>query len=464
MKKLVYLRIFVVILFINGCAYSRPPVYEGPFLVPAEYAVPGVPLDVQYADYWIRTASDPDELILSHEEIEHFNNDNPLNGTYIIDVLNLPREIDGTGIRENIAENARYLINAELYVTADIPFETADRHRIAALMDTSGVLEVIPLKFGVMLRHEMGKNWPTTIPLMSEPGDNEFDSGVVSTIDMGEPVALLHTSKDGLWSYVQTYGFTCWIHSDAVAFGDVKIAKELTDRTMPVVAISHRMSVYGTPEGGAAVGAVQMGSYLPVTAAGNDFYEVMIPSRGMNNELAAGRGYVRRSSDVSLGFLPYTLRNVYRQCFTLFGRRYGWGGMFEERDCSAYVMDVFKCFGFKLPRNSSKLLQASQCVFQLDEYDREARLDLLEATPGGITLLGWSGHIMIYLGNILGTPYVIQSTWAAREPVGEGLDVVHRLARILVSDLLLDEGSQKGARIDRLTHITILGNYTFKNQ
>ena len=97
------------------------------------------------------------------------------------------------------------------------------------------------------------------IPLMTEPDDNEFDHGVVSAIDMGEPVALLHTSKDGLWSYVQTYGFTCWVHSDAVAFGDIETVRELTDKTSPLVAIGHRVSVYGSPEGSAAVGSIQMG-------------------------------------------------------------------------------------------------------------------------------------------------------------------------------------------------------------
>jgi hypothetical protein len=462
MKKSLYLHILLVFLLVTGCSIiKRPQIQNIPALVPAEDAVPGVPERVQFADYWIRTAPDPDKVIMTPENIEIFNNENPQNDTYLLDVLSLPLEIDGAAIRKSLAENARWLLEAGLFVTGDIPLEKAERHRINACMDTSVVPDMITPKFGVILRREMGKNWPTTILLMSDPGDNEFDAGVVSTIDMGEPVALLHTSRDGLWSYVQTYGFTCWIHSDAVAFGDIETVKELTDRTNPVVAIAHRISVYGTPHGDAAMGAIQMGSYLPVSAAGSDFFEVLVPARGNNHELVAKRGYIHRSSDVSFGFLPYTLRNVYRQCFSLYSRRYGWGGMFEERDCSAFVQDIFRCFGFRLPRNSSKQALSSNNAFQLEPYDRETRLEMLKSTPGGITLLGIPGHIMIYLGHILETPYVIHAPWAWRTPGENGSDITHRVARVTVTGLMLGEGSKRGAFIDRLSTITILGNYSF---
>ena len=464
MKRFVYLQVLFVTLAVAGCAALRgSPVYEGPLLISGEGPMPGVPADVEYADYWIRTASNPDEVILTPEKIETFNSENPMNGTAIIDVLSLPPEIDGAVIRDHIAGNARYLLDAELYVTGDIPLEKAERHRIAALMDTSGIPDVIPVKLGVMLHREQGRTWPSMVPVTGEPNDNEFDSVVGSAIDMGEPVALFHVSRDGRWSYVQNSMYTCWIHSEAAAFGDMETVRELTDRNAPVVAVGHRVSVYGSPEDAAAVGSIQMGSCLPLRTAGRDYCEVLIPGRGEQNELVAKRGYVRRSSDVSIGFLPYTLRNVYRQCFTIFGRRYGWAGMFEERDCSRLVMDVFKCFGFRLPRTSTSLLKASGAVLELGEYDRETRIELLNASPGGITLTGWPGHIMIYLGNVLGTPYVIQATWGRREPLEGGVDVTHRLARVLVSDLMIGDGSSRGARIDRLTHLTILGNYTFTN-
>jgi len=452
----------VLAAFLFACAaFETKTVYDGPLLVPAEEGVPGVPADVEYADYWIRNTPDPDAVILTPGEIGRFNESNPQNGEGIVDVLAMPSEIDGVEIRDYMARNARYLLDADFYVADGIPLEQADRHRIAALMDTAGVPDIIEPKIGVMLRRSQGRNWPTVIPLMRENGSLEFDATVGSAVDMAQPVALLHVSSDGRWSFVQNAMYTCWMPSDAVAFGDIETVRQITDDSMPVVAVGHRVSVYGSPESGAALGDIQMGSTLPVRTAGSDFFEVIIPGRGERNELTAKRGYVRRSSDVSLGYLPYTLRNVYRQCFILFGRRYGWAGMFEERDCSRFVMDVFRCFGFRLPRTSGALIQASKASLALEAYDRQTRIDLINSSPPGITLLGWPGHIMLYLGSVMGTPYVIQATYAWGEPAAGGVTVRHRLARVLVADLMMDEGTSRGARIDRLTRLAILGNYTF---
>ncbi len=141
---------------------------------------------------------------------------------------------------------------------------------------------------------------------------------------------------------------------------------------------------------------------------------------------------------------------------TLFAIAVVWSGTF---DVIKYIMSVFMCFGFRLPRNSSKLIQASPCVIPLEEYDRDTRLEILSSSPEGITIIGYPGHVMIYLGSMNGTSYIIHLRWAWRSPVNVDTDITHRLARVTVSDLLLGEGSKKGALIDRVTQIAIFGNY-----
>jgi len=458
---------FVILLFLvvcTGCSgLIRTTPHIGTFLVPAEDPIPGVPTEVNFADYWIRKTPNPDDIILTPEKIEKFNSENPVKGEFLIDITGMPEMIDGGSFREYIVEYAHYLNDANFFVTGRIPLEKAERKRIIALMDTTGVPDVITLKFGVLLHRTMGKAWPTTIPLMSSEGDNEFDQGVLSALDMATTVALIHISKDGLWSFVQTSRFLCWIPSSAAAFGDIETVREFIDSSPPLVAVGHSVSVYGTPEEKTAIGSIQMGSHLPLRTAGKDFCEVLVPGRGRNGELTVHIGYVRRSSDVSIGYLPYTFRNVYRQCYVLFGRRYGWGGMYEERDCSAYIMDVFRCFNIQLPRNSTSQAKASKVAISLEGMERETRLELLKSLPGGISLLQMPGHIMIYMGEINGMPYAIHDFWAWRTPSGKGHDIVHRAARVAVTDLMLGEGSVKGSFLDRLTYITILGNYEIQN-
>ena len=71
---------------------------------------------------------------------------------------------------------------------------------------------------------------------------------------------------------------------------------------------------------------------------------------------------------------------------------------------------------------------------------------------------------MIYLGNILGKPYAITAFWAWRTPSGSGEDIAHRSARVAVTDIMLGEWSQRGAFIDRLNYLAIMGSYTFEKQ
>ncbi|MCE5248824.1 SH3 domain-containing protein [bacterium] len=472
MKHRIMVILSVVLVMSGGCSVItrmgivKPPVTPatpGSSLVPAEGPIPGVPPEVEYSEYWIRNAANPDDIIMTPEQIEEFNKNNPLNGTYILDVLSLPHESVGGNARDYIAANARYLADSDLYVTGDIPLEQADRQRIIALMDTTRVPDIITLRFGVMLRRVEGKVWPTTIPLMKTPGDNEFDEGMVSTVDMGEPVALLHVSHDGRWSYVQHALYTCWVPSDAVAFGEIETIRELTEKDAFIVAVGHRVSIFATPDNEAAIGAIGMGGCLRLSAVGNDYCAVLIPGRGETGELVIRKGFVRRDSGISFGYPSFTIRNIYRQCFVLYGRRYGWGGMFEERDCSAYVLDVFRCFGFRLPRNSSRLAEASTAIISLDGMDRETRTQALINSPGGISILRMPGHVMIYLGAVDGKPYIIHDFWSWHETGPDGGTIIHRAARVAVTDLLFGEGSTRGAFIDRLTHITIIGNYTIVN-
>ncbi|MBN1294565.1 MAG: SH3 domain-containing protein [Candidatus Latescibacteria bacterium] len=470
MKNKVCVVFCVMLIIFTGCSTLKlqgvkESVYDGPLLIPEEGDIPGVPKEVQYEGFWERKAGNPDEVMMTPDQIRQFNERNPLKDSpYIVDVLNLPAESIGENIREYISANARYLADATLYVTGDIQLEQAQRQQIIALMDTSGVRDIISVRFGVMLRRVEGKAWPTIIPLMSSPNSIEFDAGIVASLDMGEPVALLHVSRDGQWSYIQNQYFTCWVPSNSLALGDIETIKTLTVSDDFLLVVGHRVSIYGTPEPGPAIGSIQMGSTMPLSAIGNDYCAVLIPGRGDQGELSVQKGYIRRDSNVSLGYLPYTLRNVYRQCFRLYGRRYGWGGMFEERDCSGFVLDVFRCFGFKLPRNSSRQAEASTAIISLSGLDRETKLQSIINSPGGISLLRMSGHIMIYLGHIDGKPYAIHDMWGWRKSVAENLDATHRVARVTVTDLMLGDGSLRGTFLDRLTHITILGNYTIENQ
>ena len=68
---------------------------------------------------------------------------------------------------------------------------------------------------------------------------------------------------------------------------------------------------------------------------------------------------------------------------------------------------------------------------------------------GGATILYFRGHVMLFLGLVNNTPYVIHDIWGYSEKIGTPEDV-RVINRIAVSDLSLGEGSKKGSLLKRL--------------
>jgi hypothetical protein len=111
-------------------------------------------------------------------------------------------------------------------------------------------------------------------------------------------------------------------------------------------------------------------------------------------------------------------------------------------------MDVFRCFGFRMPRDSYR-----QALFYtknrvelegLSDYAKIEALVRLEQTP---TILYMPGHVMLFLGVCDNRVYVIHSFW---EYDNDGQGVTYQVGRTVVSDLSLGKGG-KGALLKWLT-------------
>ena len=179
-----------------------------------------------------------------------------------------------------------------------------------------------------------------------------------------------------------------------------------------------------------------------------------LPRREEDGKMTWVTGYLRLS-DVHQGYLPYTAANILRQAFELLNEPYGWGGMYGEQDCSAFLDEVYATVGIRLPRNSSAQRQAGKLLaeFHQDTPDSDKVHALMQAVPGK-TLLGLKGHIMLYLGTVDSRPFAIHAVWAYREPVGKKSDDrIRVINRVAVTALYLGEGSKKGSLLNRLTEI-----------
>ena len=92
----------------------------------------------------------------------------------------------------------------------------------------------------------------------------------------------------------------------------------------------------------------------------------------------------------------------------LLGERYGWGGMFGKRDCSQFVMDIYRTMGIIIPRDDS--MQEEGAAGKYIKFigtikDRENILNRLKAGDP----VYMKGHAVMYLGRVRNNYYVIHS-------------------------------------------------------
>ena len=199
----------------------------------------------------------------------------------------------------------------------------------------------------------------------------------------------------------------------------------------------------------AADGAVSVGGVSTAFSR-----NVLVPERGADGSLRAVAERIPLGAELSHGYLPYTQANVIRQAFKMLGERYGWGGTYGSRDCSAFIRDIYLTFGIELPRNS--LPQALTPAEHTDAAKLTAaeREKLLAGSPAG-TLVQMPGHIMLYLGTIKGKPYIIHSVYALAPSDAGGADGVSVLNCVAVTDMEMRR--RNGSRIiDNIANINII--------
>lgn len=264
---------------------------------------------------------------------------------------------------------------------------------------------------------------PTVSPLFynpSDPGEGfPFDYQQDSLIPAGTPLLVRHASVNGDWYFVKAPWLSGWVRSQEIAWVDENFMKAFhssekitfMEDEVPVFTEDGAFALYG-----------RVGMRLPrhpsKEGEGEENLSVGLPLRGTDGRAVFGRGRVSKALAHSWP-IPATHENFKGMADRLVGNNYGWGGHYENRDCSALIQDLYAAFGLPLPRNSSQQAQAGQwtALADLSAEEKEKRI-LEEARPLG-TLLFMPGHVMLYLGQdpASGKPVVLHSLWGLRTRV-----------------------------------------------
>ena len=125
---------------------------------------------------------------------------------------------------------------------------------------------------------------------------------------------------------------------------------------------------------------------------------VLVPLKGPDG-MARSAEVVLAKGDAAPKPLPLTPGNVAMVGNVMMGQRYGWGGMFGDRDCSALTRELFTPFGLWLPRNSGA--QARMGVVQpMEDLSAKEKEALILSNGVPFLPVGMRGHITSY-GQVL---------------------------------------------------------------
>ncbi len=414
----------------------------------------GIQARPEKADYWITRHPEPDRIILTPDGIEAMNRaalGRP--ETELVDLFSILDPAEGNAVRTTISDVLAESRQSKGYDHTNRIIAPAFYDRIEAAI--GDVPSVIQPAWGIITARTSLRRFPTNEAFYDKPFGNEFDRFQYSTLECGDPIVVLHRTLDSTWSFIQTTYTMGWVPSASVAIGDHKTVLAFS-RSSPLVATGSMIPVYTDPAFAVHAVSIPMGTKLPFVEQKDRYYSVTLPWRAPDGSLKFTTGYLKPDADVHVGFLPYTARNFYQQVFKLVGQAYGWGDLFDGRDCSRLVMDVFSAFGFNMPRNSRRQASFNPAGQKDTEGLAEKdKLGILKSLEGWPALLYMPGHIMIYLGTIDGRVYAIHSAWSWRESRIIGKRTV-MAGRVVVSDIARGTGS-RGSLLKRVTAVIPLG-------
>jgi hypothetical protein len=457
--------LFIVIMAI--CAPLHAEVLN--YAAPSD--LPGVAPEMMSAGYWIARHPFPDKLIMSPPQVAKFNAMAAFD-QLIEDMAAFPDRYDGAKLKTEITKIVDGLKEKTLFQENS---NLADDAFYAPLVDGMGLSSIsasVDVRFGFVTSWADERLLPTAFVLTQKTGDADFDELQNSGLEVGEAVAVLHSTQDGRWFFVKDAIASGWVEAGKVVLVSKDEFKANLRRKDIVVAVEPKVDIFGDRLMTEHLAAVRMGTRLVLKNVSGPVVEVLIPQQPTDGTTTFRSGFIAREN-VSVGYLPFTPRVILRQAFKMLGSPYGWGDAQGRQDCSRFIQMVFATVGIELPRNSGEQGKAGQSLGEFTDtlpppvkdakappsatsVVSEKTVLLSTKAVGGLTLLRLKGHIMLYLGMVNDRYFAIHATWAYREPVKGSEERARVINRVVVSDLSLGEGSTKGSLLQRLLSVRLL--------
>ena len=202
-----------------------------------------------------------------------------------------------------------------------------------------------------------------------------------------------------------------WISARNVARVDTNFAKKWETGRYAVI-IKDKIPIYD--DEGRFLFKVPLGSVYP--KLGEDAENIKLPVAVADQD---GKAFMKSAivSKAAAASKPLRLTssNIAKLANELINESYGWGGLYQNRDCSAMIKDLFAPFGLWLPRHSADQAKEGGTFIDLQKLSsQEKKLMILKQGIPYLTLVWRRGHIMLYIGSYQGNILVFHNLWGVR--------------------------------------------------
>jgi cell wall-associated NlpC family hydrolase len=371
-------------------------------------------------DFWIDRADAPDALLSDEAAIAACAKNAFETDPHLVDLARYPQRLTKAEVMSRIRAVSKPYPDELWYRESDEKLTDHDYDRYTASLDLVRIPDTIEVHFGMIVERTAMRSWPTDDVVYKSRATIDLDRFQENGMFPSDAVAVLHESADGKWCFAQSYNYAAWVRKEKLAIGerDQVLSYRQADPFL-VIAGNRATTNFNPNTPGVSEVRLEMGARLPLIDPDEvdhnvdgqhpaASYIVQLPVRTEKGALELRHALIARNQDVHLGYMPYTRRNVLHQAFKFLGERYGWGHSYNARDCTGLVLEVFKTFGFVMPRNSMQ--QGHSDIGENVRFDIDAPAEEKLAALSGADvgdLLYSTGHVMLYLGCVDGEHYVI---------------------------------------------------------
>nr|MCH9740129.1 SH3 domain-containing protein [Campylobacterota bacterium] len=361
-------------------------------------------------EFWIDQLKDPDKVIMDAKAIKAFNEHTSYTQHRLTFFKDVASAYGTSWVKESIERAGIGLRNSTKYFSDGNKIKNSFFDQVQSYMSLELLQESkVTTRYALTVNYSDQKIIPTELALLKKKNQIHFDRNQNSALDIATPVAILHTTEDGQWHYGIGPTSSGWLKDSDIAFGSKKEIQNYLDSKNYIVTTSAKSALMIA---GSYHDYLRMGVRLPVIMTIDEMSMVLIPTRDREGNLVLGNGTIK-TSDTHKGYLAYTPRNILLQAFKFLNAPYGWGGMYGEQDCSKFLQEIYATTGVMLPRNSASQSEVGTSQVVLEGLANNLKKDILNKSDIGSTILHLPGHIVLYLGEYKGEPYIIHTVWGS---------------------------------------------------